>query len=165
MVIAPRTVRYRRERWQLADGGVLVAALPDDVSGSHFGADLRRSTSSFLVRTNTEITKNESEIRYGKSTTRSNVTKKHRKTTWPIVYACGSVTSSPKSPDIDRSTKRSNESMQTKKNFCSCSIDQRYRSTIMRANATYVSTSSAEKQAPEPEAQGDCITPPPAVEI
>ena len=42
LVITPRTVRYRRERWQLADGGVLVAALPDDVSGSHFGADLRR---------------------------------------------------------------------------------------------------------------------------
>ena len=42
LVITPRTVRYRRERWQLADGGVLLAALPDGVSGNHFGADLRR---------------------------------------------------------------------------------------------------------------------------
>lgn len=42
LVVTPRTVRYRRERWQLADGSVLMAALPEGVSGSHFGADLRR---------------------------------------------------------------------------------------------------------------------------
>ena len=42
LVITPRTVRYRRERWQLTDGSVLLAALPAGVSGSHFGADLRR---------------------------------------------------------------------------------------------------------------------------
>jgi hypothetical protein len=45
LVITRRAVRYRRARWQLADGSVLLAALPAGVSGSHFGADLRR----FLV--------------------------------------------------------------------------------------------------------------------
>lgn len=41
MVIKPRTVRYRRERWLLASGETVAAALPKGVSG-HFGPNLKR---------------------------------------------------------------------------------------------------------------------------
>ena len=41
LVIMPRTGRYRRERWRLANGSVLLSSLPEDVSGSNNGADLR----------------------------------------------------------------------------------------------------------------------------
>ena len=41
IVIAPRTVLYRRERWLLASGETVVAALPKGVS-SHFGPELKR---------------------------------------------------------------------------------------------------------------------------
>src|SRR3954451_2576662 len=41
LIIRPQVTRYRRERWQTADGQTLVAPLPDDVvPGSHFGPDL-----------------------------------------------------------------------------------------------------------------------------
>jgi Transposase IS66 family len=41
LIICPQVTRYRRERWQTADGQTLIAALPDDVvPGSHFGPDL-----------------------------------------------------------------------------------------------------------------------------
>jgi Transposase IS66 family len=41
LILSPQVTRYRRERWQTADGQTLVAALPDDVvPGSHFGPDL-----------------------------------------------------------------------------------------------------------------------------
>jgi Transposase IS66 family len=41
LIFRPRITRYRRERWQAADGQTLVAALPADVvPGSHFGPDL-----------------------------------------------------------------------------------------------------------------------------
>jgi hypothetical protein len=41
LVLKPRVVRYRRERWVTADGRDLVAPLPADVlPGSHFGPDL-----------------------------------------------------------------------------------------------------------------------------
>jgi hypothetical protein len=41
LVIKPRVIRYRRERWETADGQSLVAPLPADVlPGSHFGPDL-----------------------------------------------------------------------------------------------------------------------------
>lgn len=41
LVLKPRVIRYRRERWQTVDGQDVVAPLPDDVlPGSHFGADL-----------------------------------------------------------------------------------------------------------------------------
>jgi len=41
LIIRPQVTRYRRERWQTADGQTLVALLPDDVvPGSHFGPDL-----------------------------------------------------------------------------------------------------------------------------
>lgn len=36
-----RVVRYRRDRWRLPDGRVVVAPLPDGVEG-HFGLELRR---------------------------------------------------------------------------------------------------------------------------
>lgn len=41
IVIAPWTVRYRRERWQLPSGETVVAALPKQAA-SHFGPNLRR---------------------------------------------------------------------------------------------------------------------------
>jgi hypothetical protein len=41
LILRPQVTRYRRERWQTADGQTLVAALPADVvPGSHFGPDL-----------------------------------------------------------------------------------------------------------------------------
>lgn len=41
LILRPQVTRYRRERWQTADGQTLVAPLPDDVvPGSHFGPDL-----------------------------------------------------------------------------------------------------------------------------
>ena len=41
LVIKPRVVRYRRERWETPDGQSWVAPLPADVlPGSHFGPDL-----------------------------------------------------------------------------------------------------------------------------
>ncbi len=39
--LAPRVVRYRRQRWQTADGRTLVAPLPAGIAG-HFGPELRR---------------------------------------------------------------------------------------------------------------------------
>jgi hypothetical protein len=41
LVLCPRVVRYRRERWLTPDGKTITAPLPPGVSG-HFGADLRR---------------------------------------------------------------------------------------------------------------------------
>ena len=41
LVIAPWTVRYRRERWQLPSGETVVAALPKQAA-SHFGPNLKR---------------------------------------------------------------------------------------------------------------------------
>ena len=41
IVIAPRTVLYRRERWLLPSGETVVAALPRGVT-SHFGPELKR---------------------------------------------------------------------------------------------------------------------------
>jgi hypothetical protein len=41
IVIAPRTVLYRRERWLLPSGETVVAALPKGVT-SHFGPELKR---------------------------------------------------------------------------------------------------------------------------
>ena len=41
LVLQPRVIRYRRERWLMADGRSLVAPLPAEVlPGSHFGPDL-----------------------------------------------------------------------------------------------------------------------------
>ena len=41
LVLKPRVIRYRRERWQTRDGQDLVAPLPAEVvHGSHFGPDL-----------------------------------------------------------------------------------------------------------------------------
>jgi Transposase IS66 family len=41
LIIQPRVIRYRRERWQTLDGQTLIAPLPPGViSGSHFGPDL-----------------------------------------------------------------------------------------------------------------------------
>src|SRR6266550_156023 len=41
LVLQPRVVRYRRERWVTPDGQNLVAPFPADVlPGSHFGPDL-----------------------------------------------------------------------------------------------------------------------------
>ena len=41
LVLKPRVIRYRRERWLTPDGRSLVAPLPADVvPGSHFGPDL-----------------------------------------------------------------------------------------------------------------------------
>jgi transposase IS66 family protein len=41
LIIQPRVIRYRRERWQTSDGQTLVAPLPPEVvSGSHFGPHL-----------------------------------------------------------------------------------------------------------------------------
>ena len=41
LILRLQVTRYRRERWQTADGQALVAPLPDDVvPGSHFGPDL-----------------------------------------------------------------------------------------------------------------------------
>jgi hypothetical protein len=42
LVFAAQNTRYRRERWQLPDGRVLLAPLPGDVApGHHFGPTLR----------------------------------------------------------------------------------------------------------------------------
>jgi Transposase IS66 family len=41
IVIAPRTILYRRERWLLRSGETVVAELPKGVSG-HFGPELKR---------------------------------------------------------------------------------------------------------------------------
>jgi hypothetical protein len=41
LVFRPHVVRYRRERWLVADGQTVTAALPAGVS-SHFGPELRR---------------------------------------------------------------------------------------------------------------------------
>lgn len=41
LILKPRVILYRRERWQAPDGRSLVAPLPADVvPGSHFGPDL-----------------------------------------------------------------------------------------------------------------------------
>src|SRR4051812_39901195 len=41
LILRPKVTRYRRERWQTADGQTLIAPLPEDViPGSHFGPDL-----------------------------------------------------------------------------------------------------------------------------
>jgi hypothetical protein len=41
LILQPRVIRYRRERWLTADGQSVVAPLPADVlPGSHFGPDL-----------------------------------------------------------------------------------------------------------------------------
>src|SRR4051794_22370794 len=41
LILKPRVIRYRRERWLTPDGRSLVAPLPDDLPpGSHYGADL-----------------------------------------------------------------------------------------------------------------------------
>lgn len=41
LILLPRAIRYRRERWKTADGRTLVAALPENViPSSHFGPDL-----------------------------------------------------------------------------------------------------------------------------
>ena len=39
--LAPRVIRYRRQRWRTADGRPLVAPLPAGIAG-HFGPQLRR---------------------------------------------------------------------------------------------------------------------------
>lgn len=41
LVIKPRVIRYRRERWLTPDGETLVAPLPVGIAG-HFGPELRR---------------------------------------------------------------------------------------------------------------------------
>lgn len=41
LVIQPRVIRYRRERWVTADGRTVIAPLPAGVRG-HFGPELRR---------------------------------------------------------------------------------------------------------------------------
>jgi len=41
LVLRPRVVRYRRERWLTPDGQSITATLPPEVNG-HFGAELRR---------------------------------------------------------------------------------------------------------------------------
>jgi len=41
IIVQPRTVLYRRERWQLASGETVVAPLPAGTIG-HFGAELKR---------------------------------------------------------------------------------------------------------------------------
>ncbi len=41
LILRPRTVCYRRERWKTPDRGTIVAPLPDNVSG-HFGPNLVR---------------------------------------------------------------------------------------------------------------------------
>ena len=41
LLLTPRVIRYRRERWEAPDGRSLVAPLPGEVvGGSHFGPDL-----------------------------------------------------------------------------------------------------------------------------
>jgi hypothetical protein len=41
LILRPQVTRYRRERWQTADGQTLIAPLPADVlPGNHFGPDL-----------------------------------------------------------------------------------------------------------------------------
>ena len=49
LVIAPWTVRYRRERWQLPSGETVVAALPKQAA-SHFGPNLKRFVLSNTTR-------------------------------------------------------------------------------------------------------------------
>jgi hypothetical protein len=41
IVLRAQVIRYRRERWLMPDGRMLVAALPESVTG-HFGPELRR---------------------------------------------------------------------------------------------------------------------------
>lgn len=41
LVLTPRVVRYRRERWLTPEGATVVAPLPEGIRG-HFGAELRR---------------------------------------------------------------------------------------------------------------------------
>ena len=41
LAIGVRVIRYRRDRWQLPDGRIVMAALPAGVDG-HFGSELRR---------------------------------------------------------------------------------------------------------------------------
>ena len=41
MIVRPLTVLYRRARWQLPDGGTIVAPLPAGIT-SHFGPELKR---------------------------------------------------------------------------------------------------------------------------
>jgi hypothetical protein len=49
IVVQPRTVLYRRERWQLASGEKVVAPLPAGTVG-HFGAELKRFVISQYVQ-------------------------------------------------------------------------------------------------------------------
>ena len=41
LIVRPLTVLYRRERWQLPDGGTIVAPLPAGIT-THFGPELKR---------------------------------------------------------------------------------------------------------------------------
>jgi hypothetical protein len=41
LVIRPHVVNFRRERWQIPDGGTMTAPLPEGTNG-HFGPELRR---------------------------------------------------------------------------------------------------------------------------
>ena len=41
MIVRPLTVLYRRERWQMPDGGTIVAPLPAGIT-THFGPELKR---------------------------------------------------------------------------------------------------------------------------
>jgi hypothetical protein len=49
ITIEPRTVLYRRERWQLPSGETVVAPLPAGIVG-HFGAELKRFVISQYVQ-------------------------------------------------------------------------------------------------------------------
>jgi Transposase IS66 family len=42
LVIRPRVIRYRRERWLTPEGATLVAPLPPELGLGHFGPELRR---------------------------------------------------------------------------------------------------------------------------
>jgi Transposase IS66 family len=49
VIVQPRTILYRRERWQLPSGETVVAPLPDGIVG-HFGAELKRFIISQYVQ-------------------------------------------------------------------------------------------------------------------
>jgi hypothetical protein len=49
IVVEPRTILYRRERWQLPSGETVVAPLPAGTVG-HFGAELKRFVISQYVQ-------------------------------------------------------------------------------------------------------------------
>jgi hypothetical protein len=48
IIVQPRTVLYRRERWQLPSGETVIAPLPEGTVG-HFGAELKRFVISQYV--------------------------------------------------------------------------------------------------------------------